>query len=97
MEHALWLDTLSSILAFLGLGSLVVCYVDYKLRWFDYVIFVVLFFVFGWYAGLAPNVTTAYQYLTAISFAVGVVFLLWLKSLFLAKKAKHNSRFDNKQ
>lgn len=90
MEQALWLDALSSILAFVGLGSLVVCYLNYKPRWFDCVIFAVLFFVFGWYSGLNPDEATLYQWLTAAAFAFGVVVLAWLKSLYLKKTDRNN-------
>lgn len=88
MEQALWLDTLSSILAFVGLGSLVVCYLNYRPRWFDYAIFAVLFFIFGWYSGLHPDETTQHQWLTAAAFAFGIVVLVGLKSLYLKKTGR---------
>lgn len=88
ITEAFWQDIIASILAFIGLGSLVLCYMDYRLRWFDYFSFVGVFFILGWYASLSPDSDNVYQWATALSYVAGVLLLLWGKSFYLRKKAR---------
>lgn len=93
-------DITSSVLAFLGLGSLVLCYLNYALRKLDYVAFMVVFFILGWYTAITPEMLKIgnyhYQWIIATSFAIGVLPILWLKMYRLKKSTlppnKHHQK-----
>lgn len=86
------LDILTSVLAFAGLASLVLCYLSYIPKWFDTLAFFLVFFAFGWYCALGPETPTSYRVLTASSFAVGILVVLALKVWLLKQKAKKQTK-----
>lgn len=89
MNYSMQVDLFFSVLAFFGLASLIVAYVDYRPILADYVIFAILFAIFGLYAGEIYRANAfAWWFGHAGAYAVGVVVVLYLKSAYLAKKQK---------
>lgn len=87
MHYSVQMDLVFSVLAFLGLASLIVAYVDYRPRWADYLIFAVIFAIFGLYTGETYGVHGFGWWLGhAICYAIGVVIVLYLKSAYLLHK-----------
>lgn len=81
-------DIWMSFVAFLGLASLIICYVDYLPRKADYVIFAVLFGILGLYAAQVYDENYPLYFGTGGAFALGAMVVLFLKASYLRHKLK---------
>lgn len=85
------LDILTSVIAFGGLASLVLAYLNYIPKWFDAFAFFWVFFAFGWYCAITPDMPTSYRISTACAFGMGVLLILVIKVWFLKRGQKNKS------
>lgn len=81
-------DITMSFVAFLGLASLIICYVDYLPRKADYMIFAILFGILGLYATDLYHKNYLLYFGTGGAFALGAVVVLFLKASYLRHKLK---------
>lgn len=88
MNEFVIMDIITSVIAFGGLASLVLAYLNYIPKWFDTFAFFVVFFGFGWYCAITPEMPTGYRVSTATAFGVGVLVILAIKVWFLKRKLK---------
>lgn len=79
-------DIWMSFLAFLGLASLIICYVDYLPKKADYVIFAILFGILGLYASEIYHKNYPLYFGTGGAFALGAMVVLFLKASYLRHK-----------
>lgn len=84
------MDIITSAIAFGGLASLVLAYLNYIPKWFDTFAFFWVFFAFGWYCSITPDMPTSYRVCTSLSFGIGVLVVLAVKVWFLKRKLARN-------
>lgn len=85
-NELIWMDIITSMIAFGGLASLVLAYLNYIPKWFDTFAFFWVFFAFGWYCAITPDMPTSYRLYTATAFGIGVLLLLAVKVWWLKRK-----------
>ncbi len=86
--YSMQFDIIMSVVAFFGLASLIVAYVDYVPKWTDYLLFAIIFGVLGLYASASYKDDSLLPYVitTAISYAIGAVIVLFFKAWYVKKK-----------
>lgn len=85
-------DIMWSVFAFLGLASMVFCYWDGVTTKMDYVLFAIIFFVFGYYCNyLYGEQYKAFPFYGGIAYAVGVLVTLFLNKKY---RAWHKKKSD---
>lgn len=94
-DELIIMDIITSAIAFFGLASLVLAYLNYIPKWFDSFAFFWVFFAFGWYCAITPDMPTSYRIYTASAFGFGVLFVLAIKVWFLKRKSKAGTNHQN--
>lgn len=92
MNEFVIMDMITSAIAFGGLASLVFAYLNYIPKWFDTFAFFVVFFGFGWYCAITPEIPTSYRMSTATAFGVGVLVVLTIKVWLIKHKLKKTTQ-----
>lgn len=90
-------DMMWSVFAFLGLASMVFCYWDGITTKMDYFLFMVIFFLFGYYCNhFFKEEYRLFPFYGGIAYTLGVVATLFLNGKYRQWRAKKRSPDEQK-